>query len=111
MSLTDFRVARCDGSSFADDIINYWMPYYLTTLHISYPTSRVYVIKWQLFRTHGRGGLEVELWTDNSFSSALVDQIRLGAMYLYGTIWTRYIYKVYRCVLYVCVSPQLKCNL
>ena len=51
-----------------------------------------------------RGGLEVELWTDNSLPSASVDQIPLGAMYLYGTIWTRYIYKVYRGVLYVCVS-------
>ena len=32
------------------------------------------------------GGLEVELWTDNSLPYALVDQIPLGAMYLYGTI-------------------------
>ena len=51
-----------------------------------------------------RGGLEVELWTDNSPPSASVDQISLGAMYLYGAIWTRYIHKVYRPVLYVCVS-------
>ena len=47
-----------------------------------------------------RGGLEVELWTDNNLPSASVDQIPLGAMYLYGTIWTRYIYKVYRHVIY-----------
>ena len=32
------------------------------------------------------GGLEVELWTDNSLPSASADQILLGAMYLYGTI-------------------------
>ena len=51
-----------------------------------------------------RGGLEVELCTDNSLPSASVDQILLGATYLYGTIWTRYIYNVYRCVLYVCVG-------
>ena len=44
--------------------------------------------------TSSRGGLEVELWTDKSLSSASVDQIPLGAMYLLGTIWTRYIYKV-----------------
>ena len=29
-----------------------------------------------------RGGLEVELWTDNSLPSASVDQIPLGAMYV-----------------------------
>ena len=52
----------------------------------------------QLSRESSRGGLEVELWT------ASMDQIPLGAMYLYGSIWTCYIYKVYRCVLYVCVS-------
>ena len=34
------------------------------------------------------GGLEVELWTDNSLPFASVDQILLGARYLYGTIWT-----------------------
>ena len=36
------------------------------------------------------GGLEVELWTGNSLPSASVDQIPLGAVYLYGNIWTRY---------------------
>ena len=40
--------------------------------------------------------LEVELWTDNSLPSASVDRIPLGTMCLYGTIWTRYIHKVYR---------------
>ena len=54
-----------------------------------------------------RGGLEVELWTDNSLPSALVDQIPLGAMYLYGTIWTRYINKVYRRVLYIHLCFQV----
>ena len=58
-----------------------------------------------IFKVSSRGGLEVELRTDNSLPSALVDQIPLGAMYLYGTICTRYIYKVYRRVLYVCVMP------
>ena len=58
------------------------------------------------FRKSSRGGLEVELWTDNSLPSASVDQIPLGAMYLYGTIWTRYIYKVYRCVLYEDVDTR-----
>ena len=53
-----------------------------------------------------RGGLEVELWADNSLPSASVDQIPLGAMFFYGTIWTRYIYEVYRCVLYVCVKDR-----
>ena len=38
-----------------------------------------------------RGGLEVELWTDNSLPSASVDQIPLEAMYLYGAIWTRFV--------------------
>ena len=42
------------------------------------------------------GGLEVEMWTDNSLPSASVDQILNGTMYLYGT---RYIYKVYRRVI------------
>ena len=52
------------------------------------------------FQESSRGGLEVELWTDNSLPSALVDRIPLGAMYLYGTIWTRYIYKGYRRVFF-----------
>ena len=33
-----------------------------------------------------RGGLEVELWTDNSLPSASVDQIPLEAMYLIKSV-------------------------
>ena len=39
--------------------------------------------KFQSFKVwSSRGGLEVELWTDNSLPSTSVDQIPLGAMYL-----------------------------
>ena len=53
------------------------------------------------FFKSSRGGLEVQLWTDNSHPSALVDGIPLGAMYLYGTIWTRFISEAH------CVSRSL----
>ena len=62
------------------------------------------------FSKSSLGGLEVELCTDNSLSSASVDQILLGEMYFYGTIWTRYIYKVCRFVLYVCGSCKAACT-
>ena len=36
----------------------------------------------QSLTSSSSGGLEVELWTDNSLPFASVDQIPLGAMYL-----------------------------
>ena len=48
-----------------------------------------------------RGGLVVEQWSNNRLLSATVDRIPLGAM-IY--ILNKKEYKVYRRVLYVCVS-------
>ena len=38
-----------------------------------------------------RGGLEVELWTDNSLLSASVDQIWIGAIYFTITVTIIYL--------------------
>ena len=49
-----------------------------------------------------RGGLEVELWTDNSLPSASVDRIPLGAWYwlLRFTVNSLYVPATHRRVLY-----------
>ena len=88
------------------------------TVRILLQQERFYTTRKKSFSLFlsSRGVLEVELQTDNTLPSVSVDQIPLGEIYLYGTIRTCYLYKVYRRVLNAvhesCPQrPTKNCNL